>query len=95
MEIEPLYDRVLIKPIEEPTKTESGIYIPESAKKKTMEAEVLAVGPGKTENGQVISPGVSVGDRVLYEKYGGTEIEVDGDKLLMVKAEDLMAVIKR
>ncbi len=95
MEIKPLNDRVLIRPIEEPTKTESGIFIPESAKKKTMEAEVIAVGPGKVEGGQVVPIGVDKGDRVLYEKYGGTEIEMDGDVFLMIKSEDLMAVIKR
>ena len=91
MNIKPLYDRVLLKPIVEPEKTKGGIFIPDSAKKKPQQAEVVAVGPG-TDKKKVT---VKIGDVVLYEKYGGTEIDFDNESYLMIKAEEILAVITK
>jgi chaperonin GroES len=93
--LEPLEDRVAVKPIEEGTqRTPTGIIIPDTAKEKPQEGEVVAVGPGRFEDGKRVPVDVKVGDRVLYSKYGGTEVKVDGDEYLVLSARDLLAVVK-
>lgn len=86
----PINNRVLVKPKEAPEKTSGGLYIPETAKEKTQEGEVLAVGNGK----EVAEAGLKAGDRVLFEKYGGDEIELDGRKHLILQAKDILAKIE-
>ena len=88
MKIKPLKDRVLIQPIKEPKKTKGGIYIPESAKEKPLFAKAVEIGDDKK------NITVKKGDKVLYEKFGGTEIEVDGETYLLVKMNDILAVVK-
>jgi chaperonin GroES len=93
--LEPLEDRVVVKPIDEETqKTPTGIIIPDTAKEKPQEGEVVAVGPGRFEEGKRIPMDVKVGDRVLYSKYGGTEVKVEGDEYLVLSARDLFAIVK-
>ena len=90
--LHPLADRVLVKPMEKEEKTKSGIYLPDTAKEKPQEGEVLAVGPGKmSDDGKRIPLDVKVGDTVLYAKYGGTEIKVDDDKLMILRESDILA----
>ena len=92
--VQPLGDRVLIKQLEAQDKTKGGIILPDTAKEKPQEAEVVAVGKGKVEDGKTIAPEVKVGDKILYGKYSGTEIKVDGEELIIVKEEDILAIIK-
>jgi len=93
--LEPLEDRVVVKPIEEGTqKTPTGIIIPDTAKEKPQEGEVVAIGPGRFEEGKRVPLDVKVGDRVLYSKYGGTEVKVEGDEYLVLSARDLFAIVK-
>jgi chaperonin GroES len=92
--IQPLGDRVLIKPLEAEEKTKGGIILPDTAKEKQQEGEVKAVGKGRTEDGKIIALEVKVGDKVLYGKYSGTEIKIDGDDMLIVKEEDILAIVK-
>jgi chaperonin GroES len=90
--LQPLADRVLVKPIEQETKTKSGIYLPDTAKEKPQEGEVLAVGPGKmTDDGKRVPLDLKVGDRVIYAKYGGTEIKVDDEDLIILRESDILA----
>jgi len=90
--LQPMADRVLVKPIEKEEKTKSGIYLPDTAKEKPQEGEVLAVGPGKvSDDGKRIVPDVKVGDRVIYAKYGGTEIKVDDVDLIILRESDILA----
>ncbi len=92
--IKPLADRVLIKPAPAEEKTESGLYIPDNAKEKPMQGEVVAVGPGKKDdNGKLIAMDVKVGDKVLYGKYSGTEVSVDGSDYLIVRESDIFAIL--
>ena len=92
--IKPLYDRVVIKRVEEEKLSAGGIVIPDSATEKPIKGEVIAVGTGKMlENGQVRAPQVKVGDKVLFGKYSGTEVKLDGVDLLVVKEDDLFAVL--
>ena len=94
MKIRPLNDRILVKRLEGEEKTAGGIIIPDSAKEKPAEGEVVAVGPGKlNEAGARVAMDVAVGDRVLFSKYGGTEVKLDGVDLLVVKEDDLFAVL--
>ena len=95
MNLKPLGDRVVVKPLsEEDMKTPSGIYIPDTAKEKPQEGEVVAVGPGETnDNGDKINPDVKKGDKVVYSKYGGTEIKVDGEEYLILSSRDILAVV--
>lgn len=96
MNIKPLEDRVVIKAIEPMEKTKGGIYLPDTAKEKPQEGEVMAVGPGKYSNsGQLIKPTVKKGDRVIYGKYSGTEITVDGIEYLIMRESDLYAIITK
>jgi chaperonin GroES len=90
--LQPLADRVLVKPTQQEEKTKSGIYLPDTAKEKPQEGEVLAVGPGKiADDGKRIPLDLKVGDRVLYAKYGGTEIKVDGEDLMILRESDVLA----
>ena len=97
MNLQPLGDRVIVKPLsEEDNKTPSGIYIPDTAKEKPQEGEVVAVGPGEpNENGENIKPDVEVGDKVVYSKYGGTEIKVDGTEYLILSSRDILAKVSK
>ena len=93
--LEPLEDRVVVRPVEEGVqKTPTGIIIPDTAKEKPQEGEVVAVGPGRFEDGKRIPMDIKVGDRVIYSKYGGTEVKVEGDDYLVLSARDLLAVVK-
>jgi chaperonin GroES len=96
MNIQPLADRVVIKPLEAEEKTKGGIVLPDTAKEKPQEGKVVAVGKGRVlENGTTQPPEVKVGDKVLYGKYSGTEITTkEGEELLIVKDEDILAIIK-
>jgi len=90
--LQPLADRVLVKPIEKEEKTKSGIYIPDTAKEKPQEGKVLAVGPGKmSDEGKLIPLDLKVGDTVIYSKYGGTEIKVDDEELIILRESDILA----
>jgi chaperonin GroES len=91
----PLHDRVVVKRIEEEQKTKGGILIPDTAKEKPMQGEVLAVGPGaRNDKGDLIPMGVAAGDRVLFGKWSGTEVKLDGDELLIMKEADIMGVLE-
>ena len=94
MGLTPLQDRVLVKRIDEETKTAGGIYIPDSAKEKPQEGEVVAVGPGKTlDNGSQVKLSVKKGDRILFGKYSGTEVKVSGSELLIMREDDILGVV--
>jgi chaperonin GroES len=94
--LEPLEDRVVVKPLEEETqRTPTGIIIPDTAKEKPQEGEVMAVGPGRYEEGKRVPVDVKVGDRVIYSKYGGTEVKVEGEDYLVLSARDLFAVVSK
>jgi len=95
MKLRPLHDRVIVKRIESETKTASGIVIPDNAAEKPDQGEVLAVGPGKkNDKGELGAMSVKVGDRVLFGKYSGQTVKVDGDELLVMKEDDLFAVVE-
>jgi chaperonin GroES len=94
MKLRPLHDRVIIKRLEEERKTASGIVIPDTATEKPDQGEVLAVGPGKrTDDGKITPVDLKVGDRVLFGKYSGTTVRVEGDEILVMREEDIMAVV--
>jgi len=93
--LEPLEDRIVVKALDETTQTTpSGIIIPDTAKEKPQEGEVIAVGPGRFEDGTRVPMDVKVGDRVIYSKYGGTEVKVEGEEYLILTARDVLAIIK-
>ena len=95
MKIRPLHDRVIVKRLESETKSAGGIVIPDSAAEKPVQGKVLAVGKGKIlEDGNVRPLDVKVGDKILFGKYSGTEVKVDGDDLVVMREEDVMAVIE-
>jgi len=93
MNIKPLADRVIIKALPMEEKTKSGIYMPDTAKEKPQEGEVIAVGPGKMEKGERVPLDVKVNDRVIYSKYAGTEVKYDGEEYLILKEADILAII--
>ncbi len=94
MKFRPLHDRVVVRRIEEDEKTSGGIIIPDTAKEKPMQGEVLAVGPGeRNEKGQITPLDVKAGDRILFGKWSGTEVKMDGDELLIMKESDIMGVL--
>jgi chaperonin GroES len=94
MKFRPLQDRVVIRPIEPEAKTAGGILIPDTAKEKPMEGEVIAAGPGaRSEEGKILPLDVKVGDRVLYGKWSGTEIKVDGEDVVIMKESDIMGIV--
>ncbi len=93
--IKPLSDNILIEPLEKEQKTASGIFIPDTAKEKPQEGLVVEVGPGRPdESGKIIPIGVKKGDRVLYKKWGGNEVKLDGKEYLIVKMEDILGTIE-
>ncbi len=95
MAFRPLHDRVLIRRIEEENKTASGIIIPDTAKEKPQQGEVLAVGPGaRDENGKLVPLDVKVGDTVLFGKWSGSEVTIDGEELLIMKESDILGIIE-
>ncbi len=95
MKFRPLGDRVVVKRVQEELKTAGGIIIPDSAQEKPQEGEVVAVGPGgRDEKGDRITPEVKVGDRILFGKWSGTEVKVDGQELLIMKESDIMGVLE-
>jgi chaperonin GroES len=96
MNLQPLEDRIVVRPGESEETTASGLVIPDTAKEKPQQGEVLAVGPGKRsdQTGEIIPVDVSVGDTVVYSKYGGTEITSDGEDVLILSARDVLAVVK-
>jgi chaperonin GroES len=95
MKFRPLHDRVVVKRVEEEGKTKGGIIIPDTAKEKPMEGEIVAVGPGaRDEKGTLVPLDVKKGDRILFGKWSGTEIKLDGDELLIMKESDIMGIIE-
>jgi chaperonin GroES len=93
--VRPLHDRVIVKRLEEQEKTKGGIIIPDSAKEKPVEGKIIAVGSGKiTENGKRIALQVKVGDRVLFGKYGGTDIKIEGEEHLIMREDDIIAIVE-
>ena len=92
--IQPLGDRVLVKVLEAEEKTKGGIVLPDTAKEKPQQAEVVAVGKGKVQDGKTIPLEVAVGDKVLFGRYSGTELTVEGEEYLMLKEEDIVAIVR-
>jgi chaperonin GroES len=96
MTLRPLQDRVVIRRVAAEEKTAGGIFIPDTAQEKPMEGEVVAVGPGaRSEDGRVHPPDVAVGDRVLFGKWSGTEVKLDGEELIIIKESDLIGVVEK
>jgi chaperonin GroES len=94
MKIRPLHDRILIKRLDEETKTSGGLFIPDAAKEKPIQAKVIAVGTGKRDKDGKIHPlEVKAGDKVLFAKYSGTEVKIDGDEHLILREDDLLAIL--
>ena len=95
MNIRPLHDRIVVRRLEEETLTAGGIVLPDSAAEKPSQGEVLAVGPGKVlDNGEVRAPDVSVGDKVLFGQYGGSNVKIDGDELLIMNETEIFGVLE-
>jgi chaperonin GroES len=95
MKFRPLHDRVVVRRVESDTKTAGGIIIPDTAKEKPMEGEVIAVGPGaRSEDGKIHPLDVKAGDRVLFGKWSGTEVKLDGEELIIMKESDIMGIIE-
>jgi chaperonin GroES len=96
MKIRPLQDRILVKRIDEEEKTKGGIIIPESAKEKPMEGKIVAVGKGKVlEDGKILPLDVKVGDKILFAKYAGTDIKIEGDEHLIMREEEVLGIIEK
>ena len=92
VKLQPMGDRLVVKPIQSEEKTKSGIYIPDTAKEKPQEGKVIAVGPGRmTDEGKRITPDVEAGDIVIYTKYGGSEIKIDGEEFIIMRESDILA----
>ncbi len=91
MKLHPLADRVAIRPLEETEQMRGGLYIPDTAKEKPQQGEIIAVGPGRVEKGEKVPMELKVGDRVLYGKYSGTEVTLDDDTVLIIKESDVLA----
>jgi chaperonin GroES len=95
MKFRPLHDRVVVRRLEEDDRTKGGIIIPDTAKEKPMQGEIVAVGPGaRNDKGELVKPDVKAGDRVLFGKWSGTEVKIDGEDLLIMKESDVMGVIE-
>jgi len=92
--IKPLEDRILVKSVEAEQTTASGLVIPDTAKEKPQEGDVLAVGPGRFEDGQRLPLDIKVGDKVIYSKYGGTEVKYNGEEYLILSSRDVLAVLE-
>ena len=96
MKFRPLHDRVVVKRVDEDTKTKGGIIIPETAQEKPMQGKIIAVGPGaRDESGKLVPLDVKKGDLVLFGKWSGTEVKIDGDELLIMKESDIMGVLDK
>lgn len=96
MKLKPLYDRIIVKRLEGEEKTKGGIIIPDSAKEKPIEGKIIAVGDGKLlDTGERVAPEVKAGDRVLFGKYAGTEIKIDGEEHLIMREDDILGVIEK
>jgi len=95
MRVRPLHDRVIAKRIEEDAKSPGGIIIPDTAKEKPQEGRVVAVGPGKREDGKLLAVDVKTGDRILFGKYAGTDIKIDGEEHVILREDDILGVIER
>ena len=95
MKLKPLGDRVVIKQLEAEEKTKSGIVLPNQAKEKPQEAEVVAVGPGGVVDGKEIKMEVKVGDRVIYSKYAGTEVKIDDEEYIVLRQSDILAIVEQ
>jgi chaperonin GroES len=96
MKIRPLQDRVIVKRLEEEQKTKGGIIIPDSAKEKPIEGKIIAVGKGKVaDDGKLIKLDVKEGDKILFSKYGGTEVKIDGEEYLIMREDDILGVIEK
>ena len=93
LKVKPLADRVVVKPLEEAEQMRGGLYIPDTAKEKPQQGEVVAVGPGKVEDGKRVEMELKVGDKVLYGKYSGTEVTVDEGTFLILRESDVLAVV--
>ncbi len=93
VKIQPLADRVVIRPIEETEEMKGGLYIPDTAKEKPQQGDIVAVGPGRVEKGDLVPMELKVGQKVLYGKYSGTEVTIDDSEYLIVKESDVLAVI--
>jgi len=94
MKLKPLADRVVVKPIEQESKTKSGIIIPDTAKEKSQKGKVVAVGQGKYDDGKLVPLSVKVGDMVLYREYGGEELKLDNETVMILKEEDILAIVE-
>jgi chaperonin GroES len=95
MKMRPLHDRILVKRVEEENKTKGGIIIPDTAKEKPQEGKVIAVGSGRvTDDGKVVALEVKKGDRVLFGKYSGSEVQIEGEEHLIIREEDVLAIIE-
>lgn len=93
--VKPLADRVVVRPLDREEKTASGILLPDTAKEKPQEGEVVAVGPGRFEDGKRVELEVKVGDRVIFSKYAGTEIKVNNDEVLILRESDILAIVEK
>ncbi|MCL6445486.1 MAG: co-chaperone GroES [Alicyclobacillus sp.] len=93
--LKPLADRVVVRPLQREEKTASGIVLPDTAKEKPQEGEVIAAGPGRFEDGARVALDVKVGDRVIYSKYAGTEVKVDNEELLILRESDILAIVEK
>ena len=91
--VAPLADRVVVKALEETETMRGGLYIPDTAKEKPQQGKVIAVGPGRTEDGKRVAMEVKAGDKVLYGKYSGTEVTIDGEQLLILRESDILAIV--
>jgi len=95
MKFKPLHDRVLVRRVDEEAKTAGGIIIPDTAKEKPSQGEVVAVGPGaRNEKGELVAPTVKAGERVLFGKWSGTEVKIDGEELLIMKESDILGILE-
>jgi len=91
VKIQPLGDRVVVRPLEDTEQMRGGLYIPDTAKEKPIQGEVIAVGPGRREKGEAVPMELKVGDRVVYGKYSGTQVELDGEEIILIKEADVIA----
>ena len=92
--VRPLHDRVIVKRVDEEEKTKGGIIIPDTAKEKPQEGRVVSVGPGRREDGKLIAPDVKAGDRILFSKYAGTELKLNGEEHLIMREDDILGIIE-
>lgn len=93
--LKPLADRVVVRALEREEKTASGIFLPDNAKEKPQEGEVVAVGPGRYEDGKRVALDVNVGDRIIFSKYAGTEIKVDNEEVLILRESDILGIVEK